>query len=113
MRQELENLKSNRVQLRSELNKVQSDLTLLPHQYSLKQTDIAHRLSDLHRKIDETKNSHRYVIRATEPGTVAAIQVVEGEFAITNRPLMSLIPRGAILVAELLLPTRSAGFVKN
>ncbi|MEI6858334.1 MAG: HlyD family efflux transporter periplasmic adaptor subunit [Shewanella sp.] len=110
---ELENLKSNRVQLKSELNKVRSDLALLPHQYSLKQTDIAHRLSDLHRQIDETKNSHRYVIRATESGTVTAIQVVEGEFAITNRPLMSLIPQGAILVAELLLPTRSAGFVKK
>ncbi|WP_394147719.1 HlyD family secretion protein [Shewanella atlantica] len=113
VRQELEKLKANRVQLQSELNKVLSDLTLLPHQHSLKQADIERRLSDLHRQIDETKNNHRYVIRATEPGTVAAIQVVEGEFAITNRPLMSLIPKGAILVAELLFPTRSAGFVKE
>lgn len=113
VRQELENLKSNRVQLKSELNKVQSDLMLLPHKYSLKQADIERRLSDLQRQIDETKNNHRYVIRATESGTVAVIQVVEGEFAIANRPLMSLIPKGAILVAELLLPTRSAGFVKK
>jgi len=112
VRQELESLKSNRVQLKSEFNKIQSDLTLLPHQYSLKQADIDRRLSDLQRQIDETKNNHRYVIRATESGTVAVIQVVEGEFAITNRPLMSLIPQGAQLVAELLLPTRSAGFVK-
>ncbi|WP_412499458.1 HlyD family efflux transporter periplasmic adaptor subunit, partial [Shewanella indica] len=38
--------------------------------------------------------------------------VKEGEFLPTNRPLLSIIPEGAQLVAELLLPTRSAGFVK-
>ncbi|WP_028773935.1 HlyD family secretion protein [Shewanella waksmanii] len=113
VRQELENLQANRVQLQSDLNKASAELELLPHQYKLKQNDVDRRISDLHRQIDETQNNHRYVIKATEAGTVAAIQVVEGELASSNKPLLSIIPQGAVLVAELLLPTRSAGFVKK
>ncbi|MCL1142745.1 HlyD family secretion protein [Shewanella gaetbuli] len=113
IKQEIENLKSNRVQITTQLNTAYAELQLLPAQYSLKESDMARRRSELKRQIDETENNYRYVIRAAEAGTVAAIQVVEGEFIVTNRPLMSLIPQGANLVAELLLPTRSAGFVKT
>ena len=113
IRQELENVKLNQVQIQSELNRAKAELGLLPSQYALKEGDIHRRSSDIQRQIDETENNYRYVIRATEAGTVAAIQVVEGEFIVTNRPLMSFIPQGAQLVAELLLPTRSAGFVKQ
>ncbi|WP_394203875.1 HlyD family secretion protein [Shewanella waksmanii] len=113
VRQELENLQANRVQLQSDLNKASAELELLPHQYQLKQNDVDRRISDLNRQIDETRNNHRYVIKATEAGTIAAIQVVEGELASSNKPLLSIIPQGAELVAELLLPTRSAGFVKK
>ncbi|MGS0724844.1 HlyD family secretion protein [Shewanella sp. 0m-11] len=113
VRQEIENLKSNQVQIQSQLNDALSELDILPSQFVLKDGDIERRRSELKRQIDETENSYRFVIRAAEAGTVASIQVVEGEFIVTNRPLMSLIPQGAQLVAELLLPTRSAGFVKT
>ncbi|MGS0689623.1 HlyD family efflux transporter periplasmic adaptor subunit [Shewanella sp. 30m-9] len=113
VRQEIENLKSNQVQIQSQLNDALSELDILPSQFVLKDGDIERRRSELKRQIDETENSYRFVIRAAEAGTVASIQVVEGEFIVTNRPLMSLIPQGALLVAELLLPTRSAGFVKS
>ncbi|MGS0824883.1 HlyD family secretion protein [Shewanella sp. 0m-8] len=113
VRQEIENLKSNQVQIQSQLNGALSELDILPSQYALKGGDIERRRSELKRQIDETENSYRFVIRAAEAGTVASIQIVEGEFIATNRPLMSLIPQGAQLVAELLLPTRSAGFVKS
>ena len=112
VRQEIESVKSNQVQIQIEHHRAQAELGLLPNQYALKKGDISRRRSDIKRQIDETENNYRYVIRASEAGTVAAIQVVEGEFIVTNRPLMSLIPQGAQLVAELLLPTRSAGFVK-
>lgn len=113
VRQEVENLKSNQVQTQSQLNAAMAELEVLPSQYALKKNDLARRRSELKRQIDETENNYRYVIRASEAGTVASIQIVEGEFVVNSRPLMSLIPEGAQLVAELLLPTRSAGFVKS
>ncbi|GGZ35842.1 MULTISPECIES: HlyD family secretion protein [Shewanella] len=113
IRQEIENVKSNKVTVSSQLNASQAELKLLPYQYALKESEIKRRRSDLQRQVDETENNYRYVIRAAEAGTVAAIQIVDGEFIATNRPLMSLIPQGAELVAELLLPTRSAGFIRE
>ncbi|MEL4427963.1 HlyD family efflux transporter periplasmic adaptor subunit [Shewanella indica] len=113
IRQEIENIKSNKVTVSSQLNASQAELKLLPHQYALKESEIKRRRSDLQRQVDETENNYRYVIRAAEAGTVAAIQIVDGECIATNRPLMSLIPQGAELVAELLLPTRSAGFIRE
>ncbi|MCL1048732.1 HlyD family efflux transporter periplasmic adaptor subunit [Shewanella abyssi] len=113
VRQEIENLASNQIQIQSQLNSASAELDVLPSQYVLKEGDLARRRSELQRQIDETENNYRYVIRASEAGTVASIQIVEGEFVVNSRPLMSLIPQGAQLVAELLLPTRSAGFVKS
>lgn len=113
VRQEIENLQSNRVQTQSLLNAAIAELDILPSQYAIKNGDRSRRRSELLRQIDETENNYRYVIRAVDAGTVVSIQIVEGEFIVTNRPLMSLIPQGSKLVAELLLPTRSAGFVKS
>ncbi|MCL1125961.1 HlyD family efflux transporter periplasmic adaptor subunit [Shewanella surugensis] len=112
IKQELADLRSSQIRLNSELNTNLAELSALPHHYELKQAETQRRQSDLKRQLDETENNYRYVIRASEAGTIAAIQLVEGEFIGSNRPVMSLIPKGAVLVAELLLPTRSAGFVQ-
>lgn len=113
VRQEIESLASNKIQIQSQLNAASAELDVLPSLYALKEGDLSRRRSELKRQIDETENNYRYVIRASEAGTVASIQIVEGEFVVNSRPLMSIIPQGAQLVAELLLPTRSAGFVKS
>jgi membrane fusion protein len=112
VKQEVEHLKSEQLEQQSLLNNAQSELAILPNLYALKQADLARRQSELQGQIQEAENNYRHVIRATEAGTVTSIQVSEGEFIVTNRPLMSIIPQGAQLVAELLLPTRSAGFIK-
>lgn len=113
VKQELENIESNRVSINSELNQTRSELASLPFQFNLKQSDVYKRQSDIQRQLNEAENSYRFVVRAQESGTVASVSVVEGEFIANNRPLMSIIPNGSSLVAELLLPTRSAGFVKQ
>lgn len=109
----MENIESNRVSINSELNQTRSELASLPFQFNLKQSDVYKRQSDIKRQLNEAENSYRFVVRAQESGKVASVSVVEGEFIANNRPFMSIIPNGSLLVAELLLPTRSAGFVKQ
>ncbi|OBT04816.1 toxin secretion, membrane fusion protein [Shewanella sp. UCD-FRSSP16_17] len=113
IQQEIKNLKSSQIQTQSQLNAATAELALLPLQYKLKAGELARGRSDILRQIDETENNYRYVIRANEAGTIASIHIVDGEFIVNSRPLLSIIPKGAELVAELLLPTRSAGFVKE
>nr|WP_283711171.1 HlyD family efflux transporter periplasmic adaptor subunit [Pseudoalteromonas prydzensis] len=57
------------------------------------------------------KSNYQYTITASNSGVVTGIQVVEGETLTQAKPLLHIIPEGSELVAELLLPTRSAGFI--
>ncbi|HDS1212374.1 TPA: HlyD family efflux transporter periplasmic adaptor subunit [Shewanella algae] len=110
--QEMESNKSNIVNISAQLNEAKAEVASHPHQTELRLADITRRKTDVQRQVDETQNDYEFSIIAKEAGLVTSIAVKEGEFLPTNRPLLSIIPEGAELVAELLLPTRSAGFVK-
>ncbi|WP_420787445.1 HlyD family secretion protein [Shewanella chilikensis] len=121
--QEMKSNKSNIVNISAQLNEAKAEVASHPHQTELRLADIARRKTDVQRQVDETQNGYEFSIIAKEAGVVTSIAVKEagvvtsiavkeGEFLPTNRPLLSIIPEGAQLVAELLLPTRSAGFIK-
>jgi membrane fusion protein len=112
-RQEQEALAITALELQNEINQLEYELETLPYRYSLKAAELARRKSDIQNKLSETKNNSSYIIRAAQSGKVTAIQVVEGHSINSSYPLMGIIPEGAVLVAELLLPTRSAGFVQQ
>jgi membrane fusion protein len=112
IQQEFENIQSSILQQNKLLKNSLSELSIQPHLYSSEINVIKRRLSELQRKINEAQSNYRYVIRATEAGVIAAIQVHEGGMVVNSRPLMSILPQEAELIAVLLVPTRSAGFVK-
>ena len=90
-KQELSNMKSSELQLRSELNRVKAELSQLDNQHELKIADAKRRRSDINRQLNEAKTNRRYVIRASESGTITAIQAVQGELVSNSRALMSLL----------------------
>ena len=83
-----------------------------PIELQLALSSLDNRLSELRRKKSETQSRYKFVVSAPESGTVASIAVVRGEFVSHARPIASLIPEDSELIAELLLPTRSIGFVR-
>ncbi|MCP5245535.1 MAG: HlyD family efflux transporter periplasmic adaptor subunit [Burkholderiales bacterium] len=113
VRQEVESLEQTLLQQQDELQQLEHDKKNIPEQYQLKILEIERRKSDINNQLSETKTNYNYVIRATHDGMVTAIQVAKGETLNPTRPLLTLLPEGAELVAELLLPTRSAGFVQS
>ncbi|WP_108944594.1 HlyD family secretion protein [Shewanella halifaxensis] len=110
--QDLEVANASAKTLETQYHEATSLLASLPHQTQLKLTDIQRRQTDIARQIEEAQNSYEFTITAREAGTVTAIAAKEGEFLLPNRPLMSLMPKDAELIAELLLPSRSAGFLQ-
>lgn len=54
-----------------------------------------------------------YIIRAPINGKITSISYRKGETTNANMPIASIAPGSRKMVAELLLPTRSSGFVKN
>ena len=108
----LEDAKINRFSLISQRNDVIRNLKSHPHETEIKITQIIRSQSEIERQLYETQNNYSFSIVAKESGIVSAIVSKEGELLTTNRPLLSIIPNNAELVAELLLPSRSAGFIK-
>ena len=113
VRQEVKSLERTLLEQKDELQQLVYDQKHIPEQYQLKLREIERRKSDLNNQLSETRTNYSYVIRATHEGMVTAIQVAEGTPLNVTRPLLTLLPEGAELVAELLLPTRSAGFVQT
>jgi membrane fusion protein len=54
-----------------------------------------------------------YVITAPIDGRVTALAIGEGRSATPGRPLMTIVPEGVKLTAELYAPSRSIGFVEK
>ena len=103
------------LQQQNRLVQINFEMENLPKQYSLKVSALLRDRSQLESRLTQIKNDHIRVIPAQHSGVVTSIQVVEGETLsyskAQSKPLLHLFPEGAKLVAELLLPTRSAGFV--
>lgn len=106
-RQEMEeiNIQSNILQLNSEL-------ISLPEKLVLKQTDIKRKISSLKAQVMELNNQYEFIKKAPEAGIITSIQPTLGTRVDANTPLLSIVPLNSPLEIELLLPTRSAGFIQ-
>ncbi len=89
----------------------------IPQQYTSRINSLLREKAIIENQLTQVKDSYTYTITARQAGIVTGIQVVEGETLSStkaqSKPLLHILPEGSELVAELLLPTRSAGFIKK
>src|SRR5438270_653965 len=80
---------------------------------SLKQQKEALRdqISEVQQRAAESKGRSSYVVRAPADGRISMSQVSLGQTVQPQRLQMEIVPDGTPLRAELLIPTRAAGFV--
>ncbi|ENV2990719.1 TPA: HlyD family efflux transporter periplasmic adaptor subunit [Vibrio vulnificus] len=107
-----ERLEKELASLLVEINALKSARALLPEQRFLKKTTIQRDISQLETQLIELENNYEFVITAPESGMVTAIQPSVGSYLTIDTIILSIIPQNSPLEMELLLPTRSAGFVQ-
>jgi len=112
-KQEKQNIMRLLLQQKNNIIQTQSELANLPQRYTLQINHLKRQQADLERQLARVKNEHRYTVTASHSGTVTGIQVVAGETLKQAKPLLHILPKGSELVAEILLPTRSAGFIEQ
>lgn len=114
-KQEKQNIVRLLLQLDNQLNQIAYDKVNIPRQYTLRINSLLREKAEIENQLAQVKNSHSYTITASHAGIITGIQVVEGETLSSStaqfKPLLHILPKGFELVAELLLPTRSAGFI--
>jgi membrane fusion protein len=115
-KQEKQNTARLLLQQQNQLNQVAFNITNIPQQYTLRINNLKRQQADIQRQLAQVASNYKYTITASNSGTVTGIQVVEGETLSQTtaqaKPLLHILPEGSELIAELLLPTRSAGFIQ-
>jgi len=76
-----------------------------------KREGIEREISQLDQQLTEYEAKRTLVIAAPAEGVVTTVLAEEGQNATTTTPLLSILPAGAALQAELLVPSRSIGFI--
>ncbi|GHB66461.1 toxin secretion, membrane fusion protein [Psychrosphaera saromensis] len=112
-KQEKQNINRLLIQQQNELTQVRFNIENIPQQYALKINNLKRQQSEFSSQIAQISNGHKYTITASQGGVVSGIQVFEGENLTQAKSILHILPEDSELIAELLLPTRSAGFIEE
>ena len=90
-----------------------TDLQLLPKDSANNLDQLQSRLSELAQQIAQLQGQRAHIVTATRAGVVNNLQAREGQFVSSTNPipLLTLSDNNSPLVAHLLVPVRSAGFI--
>ena len=80
------------------------------HQNQLAQIDRG--ISTVDQELTESEGKRRLVITAPTEGTATAVIAEVGQAVDGSRPLVSIVPTGAVLQAQLYAPSRAVGFIR-
>jgi membrane fusion protein len=84
----------------------------LPVQQAERLASLSLNLADRERQRAEAQAQRAQVTAAPFAGRVTALQASPGQIVDPNKPLLTLLPDGASLLAELFVPSRAIGFVE-
>jgi membrane fusion protein len=95
-----------------DLAKLTGELGQLPlrQQTQLGETDRS--IASLDQELAEAESRRQILLTAPQAGTISAIQAARGSNVSPTIPVLSIVPAGSNLQAELFSPSRSIGFVQ-
>jgi membrane fusion protein len=111
--------RQNLVVLRRQLSEKQNKLAETKHALEALPTETARKIQPLGDEIAtieqrraEAKGQSSHVVRAPAAGQIAMLQVHKGKTVQPQQLQLEIVPESSPLRAELLIPTRAAGFVR-
>ncbi|WP_162820446.1 HlyD family secretion protein [Microvirga calopogonii] len=111
-RQNLADLDRQLAAIDKDLEQSQLQREQLPVQQSERVAQLSLNLADRERERTEIEARGSQVIRAPVAGRITALQANPGQIVDASRPLLTIVPAGAELRAELFVPSRAIGFVQ-
>ena len=109
---ELSGLEARLTSILGAINEKRLDLEVLPLVAREKLSGLTSERSTLLMKRIDYASRQSTTIRAPVSGTVTAIQAISGSTVNADLPLLSIVPSGGALEAQLFVPTRAIGFVR-
>ena len=96
---------------RRTLAEPEADMDALSVEAAMQRAALAERLASLEQRLVEAESAGERVIRAPFDGVVGVVLAPLGDDLDAGAPVMTVLPHGALLQAELWVPSRAAGFL--
>lgn len=97
---------------RQQLNATQQQLVQLPLDDTTKNNDTQRQLASLTQSMAQNEQQRALVLRAPHAGVVSTVLPKLGQMVSAGQPLLSILPTGSTLQAQLLVPSRAIGFIE-
>ncbi|WP_407928242.1 HlyD family secretion protein [Collimonas silvisoli] len=107
-----QSLERDHISVGRDLSAQRSELSGLSLKQQNQLAQIDRSLSSTGQELTESEAKRRIVITAPEAGVATAVIADAGQAVDGNRPLVSIVPAGAALRAELYAPSRAIGFIR-
>jgi membrane fusion protein len=111
-RNRLRSLERDQLSVTRELHTTKSELTSLPLRQQNQLAQIERLLTNTDQEWTESEAKRRIAIPAPQSGIATALTAEVGQTVDGAKPLVSIIPSGAILQAHLYAPSRAVGFIR-
>ena len=111
-RAKVRSLERSRAELKREIVTLEAERDAMPLRAQLDSEGRRRTLASLNQEVAQTEAQRELVVTAPQAGVVTAIQVSAGSNASAATPLMSIVPSGTQLDAQLFGPSRAIGFVQ-
>ena len=112
-RQNLSSLKQQMAERENQLTQSRASLQQLPTTMAQTLLGLRNQLAETEQRIAEVDARRAYVIRAPTAGQVATLQATVGQAVDPQRLQLEIVPPDSALVAELYVPARAIGFVRE
>ncbi len=109
----LQNMQREKLQLETEIGGLQLELSSSELKQRNQRAAIERNISTVEQELTEQESRRSIVMRASASGKATAILCERGQTVTTERPLLSILPTDATLQAQLLVPSRAIGFIRQ
>ena len=108
----LENLKRSRTSILRDIGAIASGLKSLPVKRENEISALERNLATLEQDRIENESRREIQLVAPQSGIVTGINADPGKLAVAGQPLLTLIPQGAGMQADVYVPSRAVGFIR-
>lgn len=97
---------------RQQLSTAEQQLAQLPLDHATRRNDTERQLASLTQTMAQNEQQRATVLRAPRAGVVSSVLLKPGQTVSVGQPLLSILPEGSTLQAQLLVPSRAIGFIE-
>lgn len=110
--QALSTLRQQLAQRHADTAAARTELMAISVDSARSEADIRASMQSLSQQRAQMEGERAYVVTAPVSGRITAVQTGVGRLATSSAPLLTIVPTGSPLKAELFAPTRAIGFVR-